>query len=291
MKNGKNRREFSIGGKLTVNRLGYGTKQITSKGLHDEPTDREQALSVLKRAVKLGVNFINIADGHSLNIAEELVVEALYPYRLDFVIGIKGGTLKSGTDEWPVDINPRQLNKALKDSLNRLKIGSIDLYQLHAVNPENAKETFEFLRNAQIEKKIKHIGLSEVTIDQIKQAQEYFEVASVQNEYSVDNRKWEDVLQYTKEQHIAFIPSSPLNQGDVKSIEVLQRIADKHQVKPEQIALSWLLQHSNNILLIPGTSQIEHLEENLDVTSIELNGDDLYELDSIYSIADVAVQG
>ncbi|WP_158799181.1 aldo/keto reductase [Pedobacter sp. L105] len=273
MKNGKIRRDFSIGGKLTVNRLGYGTKQITQKGLSEEPLLRKEALKVLKHAVKSGVNFIATADSHGQHVAEELITEALYPYQMNLVFGIKGGIVRSD----------------LEESLHRLKVGSVDLYQLDRVNPEDAEATFELLKNAQIDKKIKHIGLSEVTIDQIKQAQRHFDVAFVQNEYSIDNRKWEDVLEFTKQHNIAFIPSPALNEDHVKGKATLQKIADKHQVRPEQIALSWLLQHSDNILLIPGTSHLEHLEENLNIESIELSEEDLYELDSIHTLSDISV--
>jgi pyridoxine 4-dehydrogenase len=273
---------FTLGGDLTVNRLGYGAMRITGKGIWGPPKDGGEAISVLQRAVELGVNFIDTADSYGPHVSEELIAEALYPYPEDLVIATKGGLLRTGPDQWPVNAHPDHLQKALEGSLKRLKLDQIDLYQLHRVDPiVPAEESFGFLKQAQQEGLIKHIGLSEVDVDMIKKAQEFFEVVSVQNVYSVDNRKWEHVLQYCKAHNIAFIPWFPLNAGNVASQDKLKQIAEKHEATVHQVALNWLLNHSDNILLIPGTSSIAHLEENMESISLELNEEDIRELNSI----------
>ena len=273
---------LTIGGELTVNRMGYGAMRITGKGIWGPPKDEEEAIRVLQRAVELGVNFIDTADSYGPHVSEELIAKALYPYPAGLVIGTKGGLLRTGPDVWPINAKPDHLKKALEGSLKRLKLEQIDLYQLHRIDPiVPAEQSFEFLQQAQEEGLIKHIGLSEVDVDVIKKAQEYFEVVSVQNMYSVDNRKWEHVLQYCKAHQIAFIPWFPLNAGNVASQDKLKQIADKHNATVHQVALSWLLNHSDNILLIPGTSSVKHLEENVSAVSLEIDEDDIQELNSI----------
>jgi pyridoxine 4-dehydrogenase len=273
---------LTIGGDLTINRLGYGAMRITGKGIWGPPKDRDEAIRVLKRAVELGVNFIDTADSYGPHISEELIAEALHPYADDLVVGTKGGLLRTGPDEWPINSSPDHLRKALEGSLKRLKLEQIALYQLHRIDPiVPAEQSFEFLQKAQEDGLIKHIGLSEVDVDTIKKAQEFFEVASVQNMYSVDNRKWEPVLQYCKAHGIAFIPWFPLNAGNVASQDKLKQIAEKHQATVHQVALNWLLNHADNILLIPGTSSVEHLEENMKAATLELTEDDIRELNSI----------
>ncbi|PAW93805.1 oxidoreductase [Mucilaginibacter sp. MD40] len=273
---------FTIGGELTVNRLGYGAMRITGKGIWGPPKDKDEAIRVLKRAVELGVNFIDTADSYGPHISEELIAEALYPYPQGLVIGTKGGLQRTGPDQWPVDASPKHLKEALEGSLKRLKLDQIDLYQLHRIDPNvPAEQSFEFLREAQQQGKIVHIGLSEVDVDAIKKAQDYFEVVSVQNMYSVDNRKWEGVLNYCEDNDIAFIPWYPLSGGNVTANEILQKIADKHNATIHQVALNWLLNHSKNILLIPGTSSVAHLEENMQAANIRLDEEDMDQLDGI----------
>jgi len=273
---------FSIGGDLTINRMGYGAMRITGKGIWGPPKDEAEAIKVLQRAVELGVNFIDTADSYGPHISEELIARALYPYPADLVIGTKGGLLRTGPDVWPINAKPDHLRKALEGSLKRLKLERIDLYQLHRIDPiVPAEQSFEFLQKAQQEGLIKHIGLSEVDVDVIKKAQEFFEVVSVQNMYSVDNRKWERVLQYCKAHEIAFIPWFPLNGGNVSAQETLKQIAGKHNATIHQVALNWLLNHSDNILLIPGTSSVDHLEENIQAVNIELTQEDIQQLNSI----------
>lgn len=273
---------FTIGGDLTVNRIGYGAMRITGKGIWGPPKDHDESIRVLKRAVELGVNFIDTADSYGPNISEELIAEALHPYPAGLIIGTKGGLLRTGPDQWPVDASPEHLKQALEGSLKRLKLDQIDLYQLHRIDPNvPAEKTFEFLKQAQQDGKIKHIGLSEVGIDDIKKAQEYFKVVSVQNMYSVDNRKWEGVLEYCQQENIAFIPWYPLSAGNVTAQEKLQAVAEKHGATVHQVALSWLLQHSPNILLIPGTSSVEHLEENMKTAGLTLDAEDIDQLDGM----------
>jgi pyridoxine 4-dehydrogenase len=273
---------FTIGGDLTINRLGYGAMRITGKGIWGPPNDHDEAIRVLKRAVELGVNFIDTADSYGPHVSEELIAEALYPYPEGLLIATKGGLTRTGPDQWPINAHPDHLKEALDGSLKRLKLEQIDLYQLHRIDPNVPAElTFEFLKQAQQDGKIKHIGLSEVSVDDIKNAQQYFEVVSVQNMYSVDNRKWEAVLNYCKEQNIAFIPWFPLNAGNVAAQDKLKEIADKHGATVHQVALSWLLNHADNILLIPGTSSVDHLEENMKTADVELTDDDIKVLNSI----------
>jgi pyridoxine 4-dehydrogenase len=275
-------KKFTIGGDLTVNRLGYGAMRITGDGIWGPPKDKEECIRVLKKAVELGVNFIDTADSYGPHVSEELITEALYPYAAGLVIGTKGGLLRTGPNEWPINAKPDHLKDALTGSLKRLKLEQIDLYQLHRIDPEVPFETtLEFLKKAQEDGLIKHIGLSEVSVENIKKAQEYVEVVSVQNMYSVDNRKWEAELQYTRENNIAFIPWFPLSGGNVKAQEVIKAVAERKGVTVHQVALNWLLQHSPNILLIPGTSSESHLEDNMKAADITLNEQDLQELNAI----------
>jgi pyridoxine 4-dehydrogenase len=275
-------KEFAIGGDLNVNRLGYGAMRITGKGIWGPPNDKNEAIKVLKRAVELGVNFIDTADSYGPYVSEELIAEALYPYPSGLVIATKGGLTRTGPDQWPVNSHPDHLKQALEGSLKRLKLDRIDLYQLHRIDPKvPVEQTFEFLSKVQQEGKVKHIGLSEVNVADIKKAQQYFDVVSVQNMYSVDNRKWEPVLEYCKENNIAFIPWFPLNAGNVEAQDKIKQIAEKHSATVHQVALSWLLHHADNILLIPGTSSVEHLEENMKTTEVELTSGDIQILNSI----------
>jgi pyridoxine 4-dehydrogenase len=273
---------FTIGGDLTVNRLGYGAMRITGKGIWGPPQDHDESIRVLKRAVELGIDFIDTADSYGPNVSEELIAEALYPYPAGLVVATKGGLLRTGPDQWPVDASPKHLEEALHGSLKRLKVDKIDLYQLHRVDPKVPfEDTLKFLQKAQQDGFIKHIGLSEVDVEQIKKAQEFVEIVSVQNMYSVDNRKWEPVLDYTRAQNMAFIPWYPLAGGNAEALKALDQVAQKHGATPQQIALSWLLHHSPNILLIPGTSKVSHLEENVKTADIRLSEEDMAVLDKV----------
>lgn len=273
---------FTLGGDLTVNRMGYGAMRITGEGIWGPPKDREECIRVLKRTVELGINFIDTADSYGPHISEELIAEALYPYPKDLIITTKGGLLRTGPNQWPVNAHPDHLREALEGSLKRLKLDQIPLYQLHRIDTKVPfEEIFTFLQKIQEEGLVKHIGLSEVSVEQIKRAQEYIEVVSVQNMYSVDNRKWEDELKYCEQNNMAFIPWYPLGGGNVEAMNKLERIAQKHGATVHQLALSWLLHHSPNILLIPGTSRVKHLEENVKAASIALDQEDLDELNAL----------
>ena len=273
---------FTIANDLTINRMGYGAMRITGEGIWGPPKDRQECLRVLRRTVELGINFIDTADSYGPHISEELIAEALHPYPDGLVIATKGGLLRTGPNQWPINAHPEHLRKALEGSLRRLKLDQIDLYQLHRVDPEVPfEQTLEFLQEVQEEGLVKHIGLSEVSVEHIIQAQEYIDVVSVQNMYSLDNRKWEEVLQFCQENGIAFIPWYPLNAGNIHAVEKLSSIAKKYNATAHQVALSWLLHHSENILLIPGTSKVKHLEENYKAASINLLQEDLQELETI----------
>ena len=273
---------FTIGGDLTINRMGYGAMRITGDGIWGPPKDHGEAIRVLQKAVELGINFIDTADSYGPHVSEELIAEALHPYPAGLVIATKGGLLRTGPNQWPINAHPDHLREALEGSLLRLKLDQIDLYQLHRVDPEVPYEkTLEFLQKVKEEGLVKHIGLSEVTVDQIKKAQDYVPVVSVQNMYSVDNRKWEEELEFCREQNIAFIPWYPLSGGNFEALAKLEKIGEKYQATKQQIALSWLLHHAPNILLIPGTSKVKHLEENYRAASIALSPEDMAELNQI----------
>ncbi|QCR22723.1 aldo/keto reductase [Pontibacter sp. SGAir0037] len=275
---------FTIGGDFTVNRMGFGAMRITGEGIWGPPKDRDEAIRVLQRAVELGIDFIDTADSYGPHVSEELIAEALQPYPEGLVIATKGGLTRTGPNVWPINADPDYLQGALEGSLKRLKVDQIDLYQLHRVDPEVPYEkTLEFLQRVQEEGLVKHIGLSEVTVEQIKKAQEFVKVVSVQNKYSVDFRKWEAELEYCEEQGMAFIPWNPLNANNKQSMEKLTEMAEKHSATPHQIALSWLLHRSPNILLIPGTSKVKHLEDNYNAVNISLSEEDMQQLEEIES--------
>jgi aryl-alcohol dehydrogenase-like predicted oxidoreductase len=276
------RQTYTIGGDLEVNRMGYGAMRITGDGIWGPPKDKEESIRVLKKAVELKINFIDTADSYGPYISEELIAEALHPYPEGLVIATKGGLLRTGPNQWPVNAHPDHLQEALEGSLKRLKLDRIDLYQLHRVDPKVPfEDIFQFLQKIQEQGLVKHIGLSEVSVEQIKQAQQYVKVVSVQNMYSVDNRKWEKEMEYCRDNNIAFIPWYPLNAGNIQAVNKLTQIGQKYNASAHQIALSWLLHHSPNILLIPGTSKVGHLEENYKATQISLSEEDLQELDKL----------
>jgi len=274
------KKNFTIGEDLTVRRMGYGAMRITGQGIWGPPRDRAEAIRVLKRAVELGVNFIDTADSYGPNISEELIAEALYPYPAGLVIATKGGFLRTGPNQWTINSHPDHLKEALEGSLARLKLDRIDVYQLHRIDPNVPfEETLEFLQGVQEEGLVKHIGLSEVSVADIKKAEEYVDIVSVQNKYSHDYRKWEDVLEYCEQTGKAFIPWNPLNAGNMTDMKKIEKVAAQAGVTAHQLALAWLLYHSPNNLLIPGTSSVKHLEENLKAEQVVLTGEMLEELE------------
>ncbi len=274
---------YKIAGDIEVNRMGFGAMRITGEGIIGMPADPQNSIDVLQKAQELGVNFIDTADQYGLFTSEKLIAQALSPYPSDLVIATKGGIVRYGPGRSiNYDATPQHLHDALDGSLRRLSLSQITLYQLHRIDPKVPPEvTFAFLRSTQEDGRVKHLGLSEVSVDDIKRAQEHFTVASVQNKYSVDDREWEQVLRYCQGQNIAFIPWFPISGGETKGYGILQSVADKYEVTVRQIALSWLLHHADNILLIPGTSNLAHLQENMAAAEIELSEADMERIELI----------
>jgi aryl-alcohol dehydrogenase-like predicted oxidoreductase len=271
---------FALGGELTVRRLGFGAMRITGDGIWGEPDDRGAALAVVRRAVELGVNLIDTADAYGPDVSEEILAEALHPYPDDVVIATKGGLLRSGPGRWSRDARPEHLREACEGSLRRLRLDRIDLYQLHAPDPkvpfERSVETIAALRD---EGKVRLVGLSNVSVEQLERALSVTPVASVQNRFNLSDRASEDVLDACAERGIGFIPWFPLATGDLaRPGGALDEIAARHEASPAQIALAWLLARSPVMLPIPGTGSVEHLEENLAAALIELSDDEVAEL-------------
>jgi pyridoxine 4-dehydrogenase len=270
-----------LGGEITVNRLGYGAMRITGPGIWGPPKDPNAALAVLRRAVELGVNFIDTADSYGPGVSEELIAQALHPYPQDLVIATKGGWNRPAPGHWSHDSSPKHLRQALEGSLKRLRLERIELYQLHTPDPAISFEaSIQALVDMQKEGKIHLIGLSNVTQEHLQRAQKMAKIVSVQNRYSVFDREWEHVLNYCQQNGIAFIPWFPLGAGGVGH-DILSRIAQAHQAKPIQIASAWLLQRSPIMLPIPGTSSVEHLEENIAAAGIHLSEKEFRELDEV----------
>src|SRR5246500_4267968 len=269
---------ISLGGELTVNRLGFGAMRITGDGIWGPPKNRAGAIAVLRRAVELGVNFIDTADSYGPNVSEELIAEALSPYPKELVIATKGGWNRPGPNQWTHDATPAHLRKAVEGSLKRLRLDRIDVYQLHIPDPvvsfEASVETLARLRN---EGKIRLIALSNVTQEHIERARKIVPIVSVQNRYSFADREWDYVVEYCRRNGLAFIPWFPLAAGKVAG-EVLNRIAQAHNASPTQVALAWLLRRSPVMLPIPGTSSIEHLEQNVAAASLCLTEEEYQKL-------------
>jgi pyridoxine 4-dehydrogenase len=271
----------SLGGQLTVNRLGYGAMRITGEGIWGPPKDRAGALAVLRRAVELGVNFIDTADSYGPNTSEELIAEALSPYPKDLVIATKGGWVRPGPGHWSHDASPGHLRKAVEGSLKRLRLDRIDVYQLHVPDPATSfDKSVGALAELQAEGKIRLIGLSNVTQEHIERARKIVPIVSVQNRYSFADREWDYVVEYCEKNKIAFIPWFPLAAGKAAG-ETLARIAKVHQATPMQVALAWLLQRSPTMLPIPGTSSVAHLEENIGAGAVKLTEAEMTELRAV----------
>ena len=269
---------------LTVHRLGYGAMRLTGEGIWGPPEDRQEALRVLRRAVELGIDFIDTADSYGPYVSEELIAEALHPYPDGLVIATKAGLERPGPNEWTENGRPEHLREACEGSLRRLKVERIDLYQLHRIDPDvPAEDQFGTLVELRDEGKIRHIGLSEVGVDDVRRAGEHFRVATVQNRFNLTDREWEDVVDHCAAEGIGFIPWFPLSTGDLAGgdEETVKAIADKHSARPAQVALAWLLHRSPTILPIPGTSSVDHLEENTAAAGLELDDDDLERLAAV----------
>jgi pyridoxine 4-dehydrogenase len=272
--------EFLIGKDLRVTRLGFGAMRITGKGIWGEPADRAQAVRVLRRAVELGINFIDTADSYGPSVSEEIIAEALHPYPEGLVIATKGGFERPGPNRWTENGRPEHLRAACEGSLRRLRLERIDLYQLHRIDPKvPAEDQLGTLKDLQAQGKIKHIGLSEVSVPQIEYAQTIVPIVSVQNRYSISDRGSEDVLQYCEKEKIGFIPWFPLAAGQLSGTESpISRVAAQWKATPSQVALAWLLARSPVMLPIPGTSSVEHLEENVAAAALKVDEGKMQEL-------------
>jgi pyridoxine 4-dehydrogenase len=270
-----------LGGELTVNRLGFGAMGITGDGIWGPPKDPDSALAVLRRATQLGVNFIDTADSYGPYVSEELIARALAPYPDGLVIATKGGWNRPGPGLWTHDASPEHLRGAVEGSLKRLRLERIDVYQLHIPDPVVSFDaSVETLAGLQAEGKIRFVALSNVTQEHIERARKIVPIVSIQNRYSFADREWDYVVDYCERNGIAFIPWFPLGSGGVGGM-VLERIANNHRSAPKQVALAWLLRRSPVMLPIPGTSSIDHLEENVRAASLRLTDEEYRELAAV----------
>jgi pyridoxine 4-dehydrogenase len=272
--------EFLIRNDLLVTRLGFGTMRLTGKGIWGQPADRAEAVRVLRRAVELGINFIDTADSYGPGVSEEIIAEALYPYPANLVIATKGGFERPGPDRWVENGDPLHLRSACEGSLRRLRLGRIDLYQLHRIDPKvPIEDQLGALKDLQAEGKIRHIGLSEVSVQQIQHARTIAPIVTVQNRYSLADRGSEDVLEYCEKEKVGFIPWFPLAAGQLSSGDSpLRRVAEQLGATPSQVALAWLLSRSPVLLAIPGTSSVAHLEENVAAAGLKIDENKMHEL-------------
>ncbi len=280
---------FTIGGDLTVYRLGFGAMRLTGPGIWGPPADKREAIAVLRRALELGVNLIDTADSYGPGVSESLIAEALYPYPKGLVIATKGGLLRTGPNQWPADGRPEHLREALEGSLRRLRLDHIDVYQFHRPDPkvpfEDSVGELAKMREAG---KIRHVGLSNVTTDQLARAQKIVPIVTVQNHYNLAMRQSEhmtvaeseEMIDRCAREGIGFIPWSPLSFGELAhSGGALDQIAKRHNARPSQIALAWLLKRSSTMLPIPGTSSVKHLEENIVGATIRLSQEEFDAID------------
>jgi aryl-alcohol dehydrogenase-like predicted oxidoreductase len=272
---------FSLGGDLTVNRLGYGAMRITGKGIWGEPKDPLEAKKVLQRAVELGVNFIDTADSYGPEVSERLIGEALAPYPKGVVIATKAGLTRQGPDKWLPVGRPEYLQQQVEMSLRRLKTERVDLWQLHRIDPKvPVEESLGVIKKLQEQGKIRHVGLSEVKPHEIDQARKVIDIVSVQNQYNISDRRHEDVLEYCDKNKLAFIPWFPVASGKLAQPGgALDAAAKRHNATVSQLSLAWLLHRSPVMLPIPGTSSVEHLEENIGAASVNLSADEWKEIE------------
>ena len=264
---------FTIGGDLEVRRLGFGAMRITGDGIWGPPDDPDSARRLLRRVVELGVNLIDTADSYGPEVSENLIAEALHPYPDDLVIATKGGLRRTGPGEWPPDAHPERLKECLEGSLRRLRVDRIDVYQLHRPDPNvPLEDSLGALKEAQEAGKIRHIGVSNVSLDQLERARALVDVVTVQNRYNLTDRHSEDVLDACESAGIGFIPWFPLATGDLaRPGGPLDELARAHDATPGQLALAWLLARSPVMLPIPGTASEEHLEQNVAAAALQLD--------------------
>jgi pyridoxine 4-dehydrogenase len=273
----------TLGSDLTVNRMGFGAMRITGRGIWGPPSNHDSAIAVLRRAVELGVNFIDTADAYGPEVSENLIAEALSPYD-SVTIATKGGLLRDGPGRWRPDCSPEHLREACDASLRRLRVETIDVYQLHTVDRKVPyEESVQALADLQKAGKIRHVGLSNVDVAQLQRAQQIVDVVSVQNAYNVSDRESESVLEVCQERGIAFIPWYPLAAGDLAATSVLDELARDHNASAAQMAIAWLLARSPVILPIPGTSSVAHLEENIGSASVHLSADEMARVEEAVS--------
>ena len=273
---------FTIGGDLEVQRLGFGAMRITGKGIWGPPNDPEEAKRLLGRVVELGIDLIDTADSYGPEVSENLIAEALRPYPDELVIATKGGLRRTGPGQWPRDARPERLMECCEASLRRLKLDRIDLYQLHSPDPRVPYEdSVGALKELQDAGKIRHVGISNVSVEELEQARGIVEVVTVQNRYNLEDRRSEDLLEACEQAGIGFIPWFPLATGRLAEPGgPLDRIAREHDATPAQIALAWLLARSQVMIPIPGTSSVEHLEENVGARNIQLSREEVDEIGS-----------
>ena len=271
---------FLLGGDLPVHRLGFGAMRLTGPGIWGEPRDRAEAIAVLRRALELGINLIDTADSYGPEVSERLIAEALYPYPPELVIATKGGFERPGADQWKPNGRPAHLRAACEGSLRRLKLERIDLYQLHRIDSAvPVEDQVGALKRLQEEGKIRHLGLSEVTVAEIERVRQLISVVSVQNLYNLADRHSDAVLDHCEAEELAFLPWFPLATGKLaRPGGVVARIAERLRATPAQVALAWLLRRSPVMLPIPGTSSVKHLEENVGAAQLELSDDAFAEL-------------
>ncbi len=273
---------FMLGGALTVNRMGFGAMRLTGPGIIGEPADREECRRVLRRAVALGVNFIDTADSYGPAVSEEIIAEALHPYPEGLVIATKGGLERPGPDQWKPNGRPEYLRAACEQSLRRLRVERIDLYQLHRIDADVPEaDQFGVLEDLRREGKILLVGLSEAGVEQIERARRVVPIASVQNKYNVTERTWDDTVEYCERESLAFIPWYPLAAGSMNAGGAIESVAARHGATPMQVALAWLLARARCMVPIPGTSRVAHLEENVAAARLSLTADDMAVLASL----------
>ena len=275
---------FRLGGDLSVNRLGFGAMRITGEGIWGWPPDRDNARKVLRRAVELGVDLIDTADAYGPETSELLIAEALHPYPKDLVIATKGGLTRPGPGQWVPNGRPEYLTRCVENSLKRLQLERIDLYQLHRIDPKvPMEESLGALKKMQEAGKIRHIGLSEVSAEEIDRARKVLPIVSVQNQYNIGNRKWEKTLTYCEKERLGFMPWSPIGGNRGLKDNALEAAARDYHTSVVQLALAWLLHRSPAMLPIPGTSSVAHLEENMAAAKLKLTAEDWKRVDALAS--------
>ncbi len=281
--------QLTLGGDINVYRLGFGAMRITGEGIWGPPANKQEATAVLHRALELGINLIDTADSYGPEVSEELIAEALYPYPKGLVVATKGGLLRTGPGQWPQDGSPKHLREALEASLKRLRLDTIDIYQFHRPDPKVPfEDSVGEIAKMKAEGKIRHVGLSNVTIEQLAQAQKIVPIVTIQNHYNLSKRESEQMTEQQSEemidicarQGIGFIPWNPLSTGELaRQGGPLDQIAKQHNAQPGQIALAWLLRRSSTMLPIPGTSSVKHLEENAQGAMLKLTQEEYNAID------------